>query len=196
MLDRAAGCLFGLAIGGDLGPETELALIVARALVGLTAYDGDAVDQAVTAWTAAGGQINRAAPLVRAIGIGIWARDPDEAIAVARRDRRQAPANASLAGAIATGVRGGSPDAMRRLLGDVGLMMPEAGATTWTSAVSGALGGAAYGRSVFPVPQVMRVLTWRPDQGLGVARPRPEVCWTDDLVDLAEALLCQGQRSL
>jgi hypothetical protein len=29
-----------------------------------------------------------------------------------------------------------------------------------------------------------------------VARPRPEVCWTDDLVDLAEALLCQGQRSL
>jgi len=196
MLDRAAGCLFGLALGSVLGPETELALIVARSLVGLAKYDGDAVDQAVTAWTAAGGQINRASPLVRAIGIGIWARDPDEAVAAARRDRRQAPANFALAGAIATGVRGGTPDAMRRLLGDAGLMMPEPDATTWPSAVSGALAGAAYGRGVFPVPQVMRVLTWRPDSGLGVAQPRPEICWTDDLVDLAEALLSQGQRSL
>jgi hypothetical protein len=42
----------------------------------------------------------------------------------------------------------------------------------------------------------MRVLTWRPDAGLGVAKPRPEMCWTDDLVDLAEALLCQGQRAI
>ena len=66
----------------------------------------------------------------------------------------------------------------------------------WTSAVVGALAGAAYGRSVFPVPQIMRVLTWRPDEGLGVSHPRPEICWTDDLVDLAEALLCQGQRTL
>ncbi len=91
---------------------------------------------------------------------------------------------------------GGTPDAMLRLLGDAGISLPEPGATTWTSAVSGALAGAAYGRSVFPVPQVMRVLTWRPDSGLGVARPRPEICWTDDLVDLAEALLRQGQRSV
>jgi hypothetical protein len=42
----------------------------------------------------------------------------------------------------------------------------------------------------------MRVLSWRPDEGLGVAVPRPEICWTDDLVDLAEALLCQGPRTL
>jgi hypothetical protein len=196
MLDRAAGCLFGMAIGGDLGPETELALIVARALVGLADYDGDAIDEAVTEWTAGGGQITRASPLVRAIGIGIWAHDPDKAVAAARRDRRQAPANAALAGAIAIGMQGGTPDAMLRLLGDAGISLPEPGATTWTSAVSGALAGAAYGRSVFPVPQVMRVLTWRPDSGLGVARPRPEICWTDDLVDLAEALLRQGQRSV
>jgi hypothetical protein len=195
MLDRAAGCLFGMAIGGDLGPETELALTVARALVGLADYDGDAIDEAVTEWTAAGGQITRASPLVRAIGIGIWAHDPDKAVAAARRDRRQAPANAALAGAIAIGMQGGTPDAMRRLLEDAGILMPESGATTWASAVSGALAGAAYGRSVFPVPQVMRVLTWRPDSGLGVARPRPEICWTDDLADLAEALLRHGQRS-
>ena len=195
VLDRAAGSLFGLAIGGDLGPETELALIVARALVGLASYDGDAVDAAVTAWAAAGGQINRASPLVRAIGIGIWARDPEEAVAVARRDRRQAPANAALAGAIAMGVRTGASDAMRRSLADAGLVLPEPDAAHWPSAVSGALAGAAYGRTVFPVPQVMRVLSWRPDAGLGVARPRPEICWTDDLVDLAEALRCHGQRS-
>jgi ADP-ribosyl-[dinitrogen reductase] hydrolase len=195
MLDRAAGCLLGLAIGGNLGPETELALIVARALLGFSEYDGDAVDQAVTAWSAAGGQISRAAPLVRAIGIGIWARDPEEAVAVARRDRRQAPANAALAGAIAVGVRGGTPDAMRRLLGEAGLALPEPETTAWTSAVAGALAGAAYGRGVFPVPQVMRVLTWRPDPGLGAARPRPEICWTDDLVDLAEALLSRGRRT-
>jgi hypothetical protein len=42
----------------------------------------------------------------------------------------------------------------------------------------------------------MRVLTWRPEAGIGVVPPRPEICWTDDLVDLAEALLCQGQRTL
>ncbi len=103
-LDRAAGCLFGLALGGDLGPETELGVIVARALVGLANYDGDAIDEAVTEWTAGGGQITRASPLVRAIGSGIWAHDPDKAVAAARRDRRQAPANAALAGAIAIGM--------------------------------------------------------------------------------------------
>jgi fructose-1,6-bisphosphatase/inositol monophosphatase family enzyme len=198
MLDRAAGCLFGLAIGGDLGPETELALILARSLLGRPDYDADAVDEAVTAWVEAGGQLDRTASLVRAIAIGIWARDPAAAVATARRDSPDTPAGAVLAGAIALGCQGGSPDAMGRLLrefGDLGPEMPEPGATTWPSAVSGALAGAAYGRRVFPVPQVMRALSWRPDSGLGVARPRPEICWTDDLVDLAEALLCQGQRS-
>ncbi len=196
ILDRAAGCLFGMAIGGNLGPETELALTVARSLVGLARYDGDVVDQAVSEWAATGGQLSRTAQLVRAIGIGIWAGSPDQAAAAARRDRRQAPANAALAAAIAAGVRDGSPDAMRRLLWDAGLTLPEPGATEWTTTVSGALAGAAYGRSVFPVPQVMRVLTWRPDAGLGVRQPRPELCWTDDLVDLAEALLCHGQQIL
>ncbi len=203
MLDRAAGCLFGLAIGGNLGPDTELALILARSLVGLPDYDGDAVDEAVTDWIEAGGDLQRASPLVRAIPIAIWASDPDAAVAAARRDSPDSPANCVLAGAIAVGVRGGGvrdggPEAMRRLLdvlGDPSLIVPERGATAWPSAVAGALAGAAYGRGVFPVPQVMRVLTWRPESGLGAAHPRPEICWTDDMVDLAEALLCQGQRS-
>lgn len=197
MLDRAAGCLLGLAIGGNLGPETELALVLARSLVGRSSYDADAVDEAVTAWVESGGILNRTASLVRAIPIGIWACNPAEAAATARRDSPDTPAGAVLAGAIALGCQAGTPDAMDSLLrglGDVGLQVPTAGATTWPSAVAGALAGVAYGRSVFPVPQVMRVLTWRPEAGLGVAQPRPEFCWTDDLVDLAEALLCQGQR--
>ena len=227
LLDRAAGCLFGLAIGGDLGPETELGVIVARSLVGRTDYDRAAVDDAVAAWVASSGEIDRTSPRVRAIAIGIWARDPEAAAAAARLDCPDAAGNPALAAAIAAGIQGvalsdmtdeirrlavagGAPplaaaiaagvqDAARTDPRDARLWSgaPETQAAgTWTSAVAGALAGATSGRSVFPAPQVMRVLTWRPEAGLGVARPRPETCWTDDLVDLAEALLCQGQRLL
>jgi fructose-1,6-bisphosphatase/inositol monophosphatase family enzyme len=228
MLDRAVGCLFGLAIGGDLGPETELGLIVARSLVGRTEYDRAAVDAAVRAWLEAGGAAETASPLARAIAIGIWARDPEAAAAAARLDCPDAAGNPALAAAIAAGIQGATltdvRDRIGRLAATAGvpeiaaaftagtgsarpasmlneIRPPTGGAAapagpTWTSAVAGALVGATRGRCVFPVPQVMRVLTWRPDAGLGVAHPRPEICWTDDLVDLAEALLCQGQRSL
>jgi len=172
MLDRACGCLLGLAIGGDLGPETELALLLARGLVGRSQYNRPTIE-------------TTASPLARAIPIGIWARDPETAAAIARLDSPGAPDNPTLAAAVSAGVQGASPDEIRRL----------AGAPSWPAAISGALTGVAHGRTVFPVPQVMRVLTWRPDEGLGVAHPKPEICWTDDLVDLAEALLCQGQRA-
>jgi fructose-1,6-bisphosphatase/inositol monophosphatase family enzyme len=186
MLDRAVGCLFGLAIGGGLGPDTELGVIVARSLVGRTEYDRATVDAAVHAWVAAGGQPRDAASLVRAIPIGIWARDPSAAAAIARQDCPDAPDNPDLAATIAASIRGDALDAITN---------GRAPASSWTSAITGALAGAAYGRCVFPTPQIMRVLTWRPDAGLGVPHPRPEICWTDDLVDLAEALLCQGQRT-
>ena len=191
MLDRAAGCLFGLAIGGDLGPDTELALIVARCLVGQRSYDRAAIDAAVRAWADTGGAVGQALPLVRAVSIGIWARDPEAAAATARLDCPGAEANPRLASAIAAGIRHATPEEVRRLadVPDIVTSPP------WTSAVAGALAGASYGRCVFPVPQVMYILTARPDEALGVARPRPEICWTDDLVDLAEALLCQGQRT-
>ncbi|MSO99840.1 MAG: hypothetical protein EXR07_02135 [Acetobacteraceae bacterium] len=180
MLDRAAGCLLGLAIGGDLGPDAELALVVARSLVGQRTFDAAAVASAVSSWALAGGE---ASPLVRAIPIGLWARDPEAAAAAARIDSPGVLDAPKLAAAIAAGMRGASHDALRRLT--AGIDSP---------AAAGALAGVAGGRGVFPVPQVMRVLTWRPDEGLGVARPRPEICWTDDLVDLAEALLSLGQR--
>jgi fructose-1,6-bisphosphatase/inositol monophosphatase family enzyme len=191
-LDRAAGCLFGLAIGGDLGPDVELAVVVARSLVGQSEYDRTIVDAAVRAWTDAGGEIERASPLARAIPIGIWARDPGEAASAARLDSPSAAGNPELAEAIAAGIAGATAEEMEHLPGGTGILdLPGT-----ASAVSGALKGAAYGRCVFPVPQVMRVLTWRPEEGLGVAHPRPEICWTDDLADLAEALLCQGQRAI
>jgi ADP-ribosyl-[dinitrogen reductase] hydrolase len=188
VLDRAAGCLFGLAIGGGLGPDTELAVVVARSLVGKRTYDRAAVDAAVRAWTEAGG--GGASPAMRAIPIGIWARDPEAGAAAARLDSPEEAANPAIAAAIASGIQGASPAEIKALAGG----QVFAATPPWTSALSGALAGVAYGRCVFPVPQVMRVLTWRPDEGLAVPRPRPEICWTDDPVDLAEALLCQGQR--
>jgi fructose-1,6-bisphosphatase/inositol monophosphatase family enzyme len=186
MLDRAAGCLFGLAIGGDLGPDTELAVVVARGLVGRADYDRAAVDAWIQDWRIAGGRIDLALALVRAIPIGIWASNPETAAASARLDSPGTAGGPALATAIASGIAGAPPAEVRRLAGVDGMPDP---------AIEGALTGVSLGRRAFPVPQVMRILTWRPDAGLGVAKPRPEMCWTDDLVDLAETLLCQGQRA-
>lgn len=181
MLDRAVGCLLGLAIGGGLGADTELGLVVARSLLARQVYDHSAVDEAIRVWMEAGGEIGRTTPLVRAVAIGLWARDAEAASAAARLDAPEAPNNAALAAAIAAGLRGDP-------MGEIKAF------SAASAAVAGALTGLIGGRAVFPVPQVMRVLTWRPDPGLGVANPRPEICWTDDLVDLAEALLSQSQR--
>jgi len=63
------------------------------------------------------------------------------------------------------------------------------GDTDTNAAIAGALLGAAQGRNAWPVRWSLPVLTCRPDAGLGVARPRPEEYWPDDLIDLAEALL-------
>jgi ADP-ribosylglycohydrolase len=63
------------------------------------------------------------------------------------------------------------------------------GDTDTNAAIAGALLGAAEGRAAWPVRWALPVLTCRPDAGLGVARPRPEEYWPDDLLDLAEALL-------
>ncbi len=191
MLDRAAGCLFGLAIGGDLGPETELALIGARSLVGRPDYDKAAVDAAVEAWIGAGGRGDLASPRLRAIAIGIWARDPAAATTAARLDTPGLPDSADIAALVATAIQSGAPE-------DIANRFP--GTTPWLasgpSAINGALAGAMRGRGAFPASRILHVLTSRPDFGIGVPHPRPENCWTDDLVDLAEALLCQAQRKL
>lgn len=201
VLDRAMGCLFGLAIGGDLGPDTELGLIVARSLLGRAAYDKAATNAAVRAWVETGGDIGRASPLLRAIPIGIWARDPEAAAEAARLDAPDSPGNPPLAAAIASAIAGAPSETVNRWLSAIpmdaismGAIPMPAAADAWPSAAAGALIGAAQGRGVFPVHQVMRVLTYRPEEGLGAAHPRPELCWTDDLPDLAEALSCRNQR--
>jgi ADP-ribosylglycohydrolase len=60
------------------------------------------------------------------------------------------------------------------------------------AAITGALVGAADGRRGLPPHWVLPVLTCRPDPELQVARPRPPDCWTDDLIELAEALLARA----
>jgi fructose-1,6-bisphosphatase/inositol monophosphatase family enzyme len=186
LLDRAAGCLFGLAIGGALGPSTELGLVVARSLVGQREYDGAAVAKAIGDWESHGGRPDLASPLVRAIPIGVWARDPDSASAAARGDSPDSPDNAVLANAIAEGMRGAPMGTPVDTL---------AGRSIPNAAVAAALAGITHGRRAFPVAEIMRVLTFRPGPRPGVDHPRPETVWADDSVDLAEALLCQGQRT-
>jgi ADP-ribosylglycohydrolase/fructose-1,6-bisphosphatase/inositol monophosphatase family enzyme len=78
-----------------------------------------------------------------------------------------------------------TPDPAEALVRTVGA----GGDTDTNAAIAGALLGAAEGRNAWPVRWCMPVLTCRPDAGLGVARPRPEEYWPDDLIDLAEALL-------
>jgi ADP-ribosyl-[dinitrogen reductase] hydrolase len=65
----------------------------------------------------------------------------------------------------------------------------QGGDSDTNAAIAGALLGAADGRSSLPMQWVMPVLTCRPDPALHPARPRPDVYWPDDILDLTEALL-------
>jgi len=58
-----------------------------------------------------------------------------------------------------------------------------------STAMTGALLGAAAGRAGFPTRWTLPVLTCRPEAALGAEQPRPEEYWPDDLAELAEALL-------
>jgi ADP-ribosylglycohydrolase/fructose-1,6-bisphosphatase/inositol monophosphatase family enzyme len=78
-----------------------------------------------------------------------------------------------------------TPDPAEALVRTIGA----GGDTDTNAAIAGALLGATEGRSAWPVSWSLPVLTCRPDAALGVARPRPEEYWPDDLTDLAEALL-------
>jgi ADP-ribosyl-[dinitrogen reductase] hydrolase len=71
----------------------------------------------------------------------------------------------------------------------------QGGDTDTNAAITGALLGAADGRAALPNRWVMPVLTCRPDPALHAARPRPEVYWPDDLIDLTEALLLRRAAS-
>jgi ADP-ribosylglycohydrolase len=78
-----------------------------------------------------------------------------------------------------------APDPVEALVQTLGA----GGDTDTNAAIAGALLGAAEGRNAWPARWSLPVLTCRPDPELGVARPRPEEYWPDDLTDLAEVLL-------
>jgi ADP-ribosyl-[dinitrogen reductase] hydrolase len=170
-LDRAVGAMLGMLIGdsadadgriaGQPGPAGEAALDFARTLL------------AGTPAPAVGG-------LLCGVPLGIAAADPPAAAAAgAAHTGADAAARAAVATAIAAGIAGASERDVLRL----------AGGAPGDAALAAALRGAALGRTAFVPREALAVLTCRPDERLGVARPRPETQWADDLTDLAEALL-------
>lgn len=64
------------------------------------------------------------------------------------------------------------------------------GDTGTNGTVAGALLGALLGIEAIPARWVLPVLACRPLAEVGVPRPRPMQYWPDDVLELAEALLC------
>lgn len=70
----------------------------------------------------------------------------------------------------------------------------QGGDTDTNATIAGALLGAAWGRGQVPGPWQQAVLSCRPQAGLpGVKRPRPEVFWPVDILELAGKLLGSGR---
>jgi hypothetical protein len=84
----------------------------------------------------------------------------------------------SIAAAISAGIAGADHATVRRLAGD-----PQ------DPALADALLGVTAGRHAFAAHKALALMACRPDAALGVARPRPDTLWPDDIIDLAEALL-------
>ncbi len=203
---------------GQPGDGTEMAIALARALAGRSTWDAPAVAAAQAAWQTSvrpDARPTAADALMRATPIGVWADGPAQAAALAAADRTlpdTAPdtiaACAGFAAAVAAGIGGADPGGMAAAAGDLPALQPAfralAEGTAPADGVAGALAGAARGRTAFPTTAVMAVLTCRPDallpdgllpEGLAPACPRPDIYWTDDLIDLAEALLMRPSRS-
>ena len=63
------------------------------------------------------------------------------------------------------------------------------GDTDTNAAIAGALVGAFHGRDAFPSRWILPLMACRSLSAAGARQPRPSVYWTDDALDLAEALL-------
>jgi len=174
-LDRAIGAMLGLMIGdssartdgriaGQPSPRGEAALAVARAVV-------------------AGACPPPGGGLLRAVPLAVAAPRSEAAAKGATNDAANAGtdpvAAAALATAVAAGLAGAGHEEVVRL----------AGSAARDPVLATALRGAALGRQAVSPAHALPVLTCRPDHGLGVAQPRPEEYWPDDLIDLTEALL-------
>jgi ADP-ribosylglycohydrolase len=67
------------------------------------------------------------------------------------------------------------------------------GDTDTNAAIAGALLGAVHGREAVPEPWTQCLVNCRPTAGrTGVKRPRPEVFWPTDALELAQTLLVAG----
>ncbi len=206
VVDRAVGCLLGMAAGNALGGLVEgmsadaIARTHPHGLRDLA--DGGVHDALAGQLTPAGEAAIRLARAVLAEGGGpatAWTRD-------------HAPLLAALRTAIAGGIPAAPGDgtldfafahltAGTRLEDAVIQTVAQGGATAVNAAIVGALLGAVQGRAAVPVRWAMTVLTCRPDAasrdaGLPIRDPRPEDCWADDLTDLAEALLLRLQTHM
>jgi ADP-ribosylglycohydrolase len=62
------------------------------------------------------------------------------------------------------------------------------GDTDTNAAIAGALAGALHGRGAFPARWIFPLLACRSLSAAGARQPRPSAYWTDDALDLAEAL--------
>ena len=70
------------------------------------------------------------------------------------------------------------------------------GDTDTNAAICGALLGAVRGLSSMPTHWIMTLQKCRPESGLpGVCNPRPREYWPDDFIELADALLANGQNA-
>jgi fructose-1,6-bisphosphatase/inositol monophosphatase family enzyme len=168
-LDRAIGALLGLLVGDSREAATD------GRIAGQPGPDGEAA-LAVARALVGGAPVPSGDGLAALVPLAIAGRDASaEALQLGADPAR----SAALAAAIAAGIGGAGEAEVLRIAGG----RPE------TSALAGALRGVAGGRRAFDPTEALSVLTCRPDAGLGVARPRPEEYWPDDLVDLAEALL-------
>lgn len=129
---------------------------------GLPGQPGPAGEAALTyARALAAGDASPSDPALAAIPLGITGAGND-----------------SIAAAISAGIAGADHAAVRRLAGD-----PQ------DPALANALLGVTAGRQAFAAHKALALMACRPDTALGVARPRPDTLWPDDVIDLAEALL-------
>ncbi len=185
-LDRALGCLAGLAIGegsaaddlpGQPGPITERAILLARDLIAGRAESTEGMHSAAFTPLGIAGE-----------------RTPD-------------PSVGPFLSAIARGVAGGTREDMLRIgQGPGSDELPDelrqgfalfAGGAEITelhgvSAAAGALVGATEGRAALPEQAFRLLLSCRPLPSAGARRFTPPKCWADDLPLLAEALLARG----
>ena len=203
-------------LNGQGTAASDSAIALGRHLIGRAVYDPDA---AMAVYQRCGSAAASSSPLARAAVIGIWAGDAVSANAIAMEDAMLtdpgvAHVCGALAAAIAVGVAGGErstmllhlgalPDADRPHIAAMLLAVDHLSSGTGAESgvrdavgrsedaatITGALLGAVDGRVAFPPAWTMPVLTCRPQAGLGARNPRPPEYWTDDLVDLAEALL-------